>query len=229
MRRRRSFVPSLLHGQQLEERIVLNGSAGNQSASSVLLQGLGGSSNAFRAHSAPATAALINLAYQSFQQDFNTVRATYLAAVKNGTATQSDLTAFQNYTLQRTNLLAQQVTNSLLLYKPGVGHGPKLDSPLPIVIFEINGVTDKARSMARQPVPLATQLTGITPADISSRTPLSAMTTTIDPIPAPGSSATTIALDTIAQDSAIQASLTMTLNSITIIRNGNFGNGNSHN
>jgi hypothetical protein len=226
MRKRRNFVPSCPQTLRLEERVVLNG-GGNQVATSVLLQGLNGPARGFRAHAAPATAALINLAFQSFQQDFRAVRATYLAAVVNGTATQADTQAFQNYTIQRTNLLAQQVTNSFLLYNPGVTRGPNVDSPLPLIVFGINGVKDR-RSMPRQQYsPLVTQLTGYSPDMVTTRS-MAVAANTINPIPGPGASATTIALDTIAQDNAIEATLVATLNSVTIVRNGNFGNGNSH-
>jgi hypothetical protein len=191
------------------------------------LQGLNGSVRAFRPHSPAAVEALINLSYQSFQQDFTAARATYLAAVANGTATPADMLAFQNYAKQRTNLLAQQVINSFLLYRQGTTRGQRVDSPLPVVLYAINGVADK-KIMPRQIIPLVTQLTGLTPAMIAAPPANPAMPSPSSPIPAPGSSATTIALDTISQDNAIAAARVATLNSVTIVRNGNFGNGTTH-
>jgi hypothetical protein len=229
MRIPRKFIPSSLQTAQLEERVVLSGIVRNQAATSVLLQGLNGQVNVFRRNSAPAAASLVDLAYQSFQQDFRAARATYLAAVTNGTASTADMTAFQNYTIQRTNLLAQQVNNSFLLYRAGVSRGHGLDSPLPLIIYSINGIQDR-RAMPRQIIPLVTQLTGFSATLVTMRTtPTTDSTNPVNPIPMPGASATTIALDTIAQDNAIEASRVSTLNSTTIVRNGNFGNRNGHN
>jgi hypothetical protein len=208
MRSRRNFVPSCPQTLKLEDRVVLNG-GGNQSATSVLLQGLNAPARAFRPHTAAAASSLVDLAFQSFQQDYGAVRATYLAAVQNGTAATGDMTAFQNYTQQRTNLLAQQVTNSLLLYTPGTTRGNRLDSPLPLIVLRINGAVDANGKSPRQ-------MSGTLVMNLKNSTP------------SPGASPTTIALDTIAQDNAIEATRVATLNGVTIVRNGNFGNGNSH-
>ena len=208
MRKKHQFVPSCFQVSQLEDRIVLNGST-RQLANSVLLQGLNVPVRGFRPHSAAAVSALVNLAYQSFQQDFGAARATYIASIANGTASPADETAFKNFITQRTNLLAQQVTNSFLLYGPGAMRGRGLDSPLPLIVNAISGVNDSnTKVRPRATVPLATQLSTSTPS--------------------PTDSATTISLDTIAQDNAIQASNVTTLNGVTIVRNGNFGNGTSH-
>lgn len=208
MRSRRNFVPSCPQTLKLEDRVVLNG-GGNQSATSVLLQGLNAPVRAFRPHTAAATSSLVDLAFQSFQQDYGAVRAIYLAAVQNGTAMPADMTAFQHYTQQRANLLAQQVTNSLLLYNPGTTRGNRVDSPLPLIVLRINGATDSKNAALRQ-------MSGSLMSNLMMSTPSS------------GASATNIALSTIAQDNAIEAARVATLNGVTIVRNGNFGNGNSH-
>ena len=206
MRRRHQFVPSSPEGSRLEDRVVLNGT-GNQVANSVLLQGLNGPARSFRPHASAAVASLVDLAYQSFEQDFDAVRATYFSAVENGTATMPDMTAFKNYTQQRTNLLAQQVINSYLLYSPSTTRGHGVESPLPLAVAQINGAADK-KPMLKQGSPLLMNLN--------------------TSIVSPGSSATTITLSTVAEDNAIASSRVATLNGVTIVRNGNFGNGNKH-
>jgi hypothetical protein len=188
----------------LEERMVLNGSS-TQLATSVLLQGLNGPARAFRPHTHASVSALVDLAYQTFQQDYQSVRATYLASVQNRTASTADMMAFATYTTQRVNLLAQQVTNSLLLYSQSTTRGHRQDNPVPLIIARINGGVSGATP--RQSGSLSSNL--------------------MSSIPAPTASPTTIALDTIAQDNAIEASHVGTLNGVTIVRNGNFGNGSS--
>jgi hypothetical protein len=202
----RKFRPSCLMNVVLEERMVLNGSS-TQLATPVLLQGLNGPARPFRPHTHAPVSALVDLAYQSFQQDYQSVRATYLASVQNRTALTTDMVAFGTYTTQRVNLLAQQVTNSLLLYSQGTTRGHRQDNPVPLIIARINGTATDTRATPRQ----------------TSNLRMNLMTS----IPDPTASPTTIAIDTIAQDNAIEASRVATLNGVTIVRNGNFGNGSS--
>jgi hypothetical protein len=190
----------------LEERVVLNGGGGGLQGSPVLLQGLHAPARAFSPHKPASAASLVNLAYQQFQQDYTAVRATYFAAVQARTASANDYSTFLNYTQQRTNLLAQEVTNSLLTYSTSTSRGHGSQDPLPLVVLQINGGIDP-RTRLRQ-----------TNAQ-SLYQNLYATTPNID------ASATTIAIDTAAQNNAIQASNVATLNSVTVIRNGNYGNG----
>jgi hypothetical protein len=176
----------------------------------VLLENMFARRRAFRRHVAPPVSSLVNLAFESFEQDYRAVRATYLAAVNNGTATENDKTTFTNYTTQRVNLLAQQVTNSFLVYGRSALQGAKSDSPLQIVVFRINGGT----SLPNNP-----------PTPRQGQSLLGSLTNTTAAINA---SETSIALSNIAQDSAIEATRVSTLNAVTIIRNGSFGNGKSH-
>jgi len=210
MRTRRKFTPSL-QPSELEKRIVLSGYHGpNRMGAAVLLQRLHGPARPFRPQAqAPASvSSLVDLSYQSFQQDYGAVRATYLSAVANGTATSFDKTAFEGYTTQRVGLLAQEVTNSFLLYAASASRGKKADSSLPLVIRAINGQTDDRMNSPRGSGSLLMNLKNSTPANDASPT--------------------TVALSTIAQDNAIEASRVSTLNGVTIIRNGVFGSRSKH-
>ncbi len=215
MRTRRKFTPSL-QSSELEKRIVLSGYHGpNRMGAAVLLQRLHGPARPFRPHAPVPTpgqasvASLVDLSYQSFQQDYGAVRATYLSAVANGTAIDKDKEAFDTYTTQRVGLLAQEVTNSFLLYAASATRGKRSDSALPLVIRSISGgAADGRMNSPRRSESLVSNLTKSTPA--------------------PDSSATTVALSTIAQDNAIEASRVSTLNGVTIIRNGAFGSRSKH-
>jgi len=210
MRTRRKFTPSL-QPSELEKRIVLSGYHGpNRMGAAVLLQRLQGPARPFRPQAAaPASvSSLVDLSYQSFQQDFGAVRATYLASVADGTATDKDKDAFDSYTTQRVGLLAQEVTNSFLLYAASATRGKRSDSALPLVIRSINGQSDSRMNSPRGMGSLVSNLK--------------------DSTPAPASSPTTVALSTIAQDNAIEASRVSTLNGVTIIRNGSFGSRSKH-
>jgi hypothetical protein len=205
MRTRRDFRfrPSCPRAAALEDRVVPTG--GGTQASPVLLQGLHAPARVFGPHRQPAASSLVQLAFQSFQQDYTAVRATYLASVQNRTATAADTATFKTYTAQRVNLLAQQVLNSLMVYAQSTTRGHRVTSPLTIVVERIDGVPNPNVGLQQQS--LYANLTGT--------------------IPSADASPTTIALDTIAQDNAIQASGVAALNGVTIIRNGNFGNARS--
>jgi hypothetical protein len=207
MRARRSFRPACLDVSTLEDRVVLNGGGGGLQGSPVLLQGLHAPRRVFNPHGNPAASSLVDLAFQSFQQDFQSVRATYLAAVENRTATAADTLAFNAYIQQRADLLAEQVTNSLLVYSLSTSRGHRTADPLPLIVSRLNGAMDARGAAPRQP-------SGTLVMNLQNTTP------------AVGASSTTIAVDTIAQDNAIQANRVATLNSVTIIRNGNFGTNN---
>lgn len=201
MSRRNAFRPSEVPGVKLEDRVVLSGGAGSMS-SSVLLR-------TFRAPQRavvtprPSVASLVDLAYDSFQEQFRQVRATYLNSLRAGTATTADLEAFQDYVAQRVDLLAQQITNSMLVYPKGAARGTGGASVLPLLVARIKGNSTATPPGALQPGTLKSALT--------------------DTAPAAGASETTIILSTMAQDDAIEASRVSTLNGVTIVRNGYFG------
>src|SRR5262245_59982520 len=131
----KKFTPSQVSTILLEERVVLHG--GGTIGSPVLLQGLHAPARIFRRRQPAAVSSLVDLAFQSFQQDYRQVRATYLASVQAGTAVDADKSAFTQYTTQRVNLLAQQVTNSLLVYPKSATRGNRSDSALPLIILRI--------------------------------------------------------------------------------------------
>lgn len=204
MRTKRDFRPSCDQVERLEERLALSGTSGTV-GSSVLLQGLR-RQPLFRAQRPASVASMVDLAFQSFQQEYRQVRATYLAAVQAGTAQAGDKTAFENYTAQRVNLLAQQVTNSMLVYPKGASKGNQGVSALPIMVARINNST-LTQTGQRQSGSMLTALNAN--------------------IPSVDASATTIALNTIAQDNAIESTRVTTLNSVTIVRNGYYGSSRS--
>jgi aspartate-semialdehyde dehydrogenase len=200
---RQSFRPACMQGERLESRVLLNGSQGTV-GSPVLLQGLHAPAHIFHSRKSAAVSSLVDLAFQSFQQDFRQVRATYIASVQNQTASSADKTAFENYIQQRTNLLAQQVTNSLLVYPQSTTRSNRSDSALPLIIVRINGAMDTRNAAPRQ----------------NSGTLLKNLMQTTPDVNA---STTSIAIDTIAQDNAIESFRVATLNGVSIVRNGYFG------
>jgi hypothetical protein len=200
---RHRFLPTNVDRSVLEDRLVLNA----RTASPVLLQGLHAPVRVFRPGAKAPVSSLVDLAYQSFLQDYQAVRGTFYASLQDRTATDADRTAFTNYTRQRVNLLAQQVTNSLLLYNQSTSRGSRQDDPLPLIVLRINGATDRR---------------GVTPRQ--QTTPASSLVQSLtDSTPALNASPTTIALSTVSQDNAIEASRVATLNGVTIVRNGDFG------
>jgi hypothetical protein len=198
MRPRRHFRPSTVEFTSLEPRLALHG-ASNSLGAPVLLQGLNAPKNAFAPHTSVATSALVDLAFQSFQQDYSAARATYLAAVANGTATAADQSAFTNFTHQRVSLLATQVVNSLLVYNASTQRGHRSSDPLPTLSQKLISSGDN-KAVPRSSGTLDGSLVNSTP-------PFNA-------------SPTTVSLDTFAQDNAIAASQVTVLNGITLIRSG---------
>jgi hypothetical protein len=194
-----------VRSEQLEERVVLNGSGGTI-GSPVLLQGLHAPAHVFHSRKSAAISSLVDLAFQSFQQDFRQVRATYLASVQSQTATDNDTMAFKNYIKERTNLLAQQVVNSFLVYPQSTTRSHGSSSALPLIVARINGPQARGATPS-QTATLVTNLTMNTPAS--------------------NASTTTIAIDTIAQDNAIESFRVATLNGVSIVRNGYFGSAQS--
>jgi hypothetical protein len=205
MRARRRFQPSRLADVALEERMVLSG--GGAQGASDLLRGLHAPARVFTPHKPVSVSSLVDLAFQSFQQDYTAGRATYLAAVQDRTATSADTLAFQKFTTQRVNLLAQQVVNSLLIYGNTTSRGHRSPDAIPVVQQKLIATGD-TKAVPRATGTLAGSL--------------------IASIPAADASTTTVALSTFTQDNAIAASRVAVQNSVTILRNGNFGSTNTN-
>lgn len=205
MRQRRGFRPSALghDGAGLEDRMVLSGGFRGVQSVPVQLQGMYAPVRAFRPGRPAAVSSLVDVAFQSFQDEYQAVRNTYLASVRDGTATQKDTDAFKSYTTQRVNLLAQQVVNSMLTYGQSTRRGHRTDSPLPLIQQRLITSNDN-RATPRSGPTLAKNLE--------------------DSTPAYNASPTSIALAIAAQDNAIQAARVSTQSLVTVVRNGNFGN-----
>ena len=202
MSSRTAFRPTDIPGVRLEDRVVLSGGAGGAMGGSVLLRNVRTPSRVVRP-ARPSVSSLVDVAFDSFQEQFRQVRSTYLASVQAGTATDADRKAFNDYVAQRVDLLAQQVTNSMLVYPKGSSRGNDGSSVLPLMVARIKGDASTDAETGRQTTTLKSSLTSSTPA--------------------PGASETTIALASMAQDDAVEASRVSTINGVTIVRNGYFG------
>jgi hypothetical protein len=198
MRTRREFRPSSIQSAALEARLALTASSGTL-GSSVLLQGLTAPANAFGKHKKVAASALVDLAFQSFAQEFDSARSTYVTAVQNRTATAADEMAFVNFTDQLVGLLANQVVNSLLVYTVSTKRGLHSNDPIPVLEQKLINVND-GKAVPRSSGTLDTSL------KVS--------------IPPYNASPTTISLDTYAQDNAIASSAVVIQNGVTLIRSG---------
>jgi hypothetical protein len=198
MRPRRGFRPSGLGLLSLETRLALSHSS-SVISSPVLLRGVTAPVNAFAPHKNVASTALVDLAFQSFRQDYDAARATYLASVANSTATSADQSAFTNFTHQRVSLLANQVVNSLLVYSISTQRGHRSSDPLPTLSQKLISANDN-KAVPRSSGTLDGNLISTTP-------PFNA-------------SPTTVSLDTYAQDNAIAAAQVIVLNGVTLIRSG---------
>jgi hypothetical protein len=111
--------------------------------------------------------------------------------------------AFQRFTVNRVNLLAEQLANSFLQTPQSTVRGHSLPSPLTVLGKRINGLTSTSTPNPFQVGTLGNSL--------------------VATIPAPNASATTIAIDSAAQSNAIQTAQVAMINSITIHKNGDFG------
>ena len=204
MQSRNRFRPAL---GQLEERVVLSHAA--PSTYSVISDNFSGRQFTIK-HGRPApVVSLVNAAFDQFEQDYRQVRSTYFGAIGSGTATASDFFAFTNYTIQRVELLAQQLTNSLLQAPLSAQRGHKLPSPLIGVARKINGFAPA--NMGGNPFAVGTLGNAL-----------------ISSTPGIASSATTLSLDSLAQDNASEAARVAMIDTVNIIKNGFFGNSKKH-
>jgi hypothetical protein len=197
MREKKSFRPSL---SGLERRLVPSHGPSTYSVLTGNDQG-----KAFvLSHTKPTPiVTLVNAAFAQFNQDYSQTRAVYFGAIANQTATANDTVAFNHFTVDRVNLLAQQLANSFLQTPQSTTRGHHLPSPLTVLGKRINGL-----STTSTPNPFAVGTLG---------------NALIASVPAPNASATTIALDSAAQNNAIQTAQVAMINNINIIKNGDFG------
>jgi hypothetical protein len=190
MKSRHEFRPSL---GALEDRKLLS-HVHARHPFSVVTAGLNlGPSTIRQGRQAPIVA-MINASFDQFVLDYGQARSAYYGSISKQTATVVDTGAFKVYTQQRVNLLAEQLTNSLLQTSASTAYTFRHPYPVTIVPRRINGAT------------------GATLANALSTT-----------VPAPGSSPTTIALDSLAQDTAVEAARVTMINGADIIKTGAFG------
>jgi hypothetical protein len=191
---RHKFIPSA--PDQLENRVVLSRTT---LGLSVLTSGLAPRQRVLNREQQALTAE-VQQAFTSFQSDYNQARATYFASIQtNAPAANSAMTAFSDYTQQRTALLAQQLVSSFIQSPQGTakapGEPPALKTLIKSKIIGPNG-GGPAGSLYRS---------------------------LIDTIPQPGVDAPTETLYSLSQDNAIQTAETAMLNGVSIIKNGAFG------
>ncbi len=194
MKRRHGFVPSAL--DQLETRVVPSQTT---LGLSVITSGLTPRQRVLNREQQALTAE-VQQAFASFQSDYNQARATYFASIQtNAPAASSAMTAFSDYTQQRTSLLAQQLISSFIQSPQGTakapGEPPALKTLIKSKIIGPNG-GGPTGSLYRS---------------------------LIDTIPQPGVDAPTETLYSLSQDNAIQTAETAMLNGVSIIKHGAFG------
>ncbi len=198
MKRRRPFIPS--QWDRLESRVVLSQTTLGLSP---VVSGLSPHLQALN-RKQTALVAEVNQAFDSFQGDFDQARATYFASIQGDpSASGSAVTAFQDYTEQRTLLLAQQLVGSFVQSPQGTAHAPGQPYALKqLVESKVIGPKGKGPQGS-----LITSLQTTIP-QVSDSMLASSPTTT---------------LYTLSQDNAIAAARTAVLNGVSIIKSGAFG------
>jgi hypothetical protein len=196
MERRRKFRPTA--PDALEARLVM--SHGPSRAASVLLSGVTGSGVIQRGQAQASITALVNTAYASFEADYTQARSLYLASIQGPQAAGS-VQAFQVYTTQRVNVLAQQLTSSLL------------ESPQATV--RVKGQANTLSALISRRVSNVNVSTSLMKALMSS-------------IPAMGLSPASQTLYSLSEDNAIEASQIAVINGVNIMKFQDFGNKAKH-
>jgi hypothetical protein len=195
---------------ELEARVVPSHTPARH-VYSVVIGGFHPNSLALKQNQTASVLALVNASFDQFQQDYSQTRATYLAAVANNTATLADKGAFNAYTNQRVNLLGQQLVNSFLRSLASTLHTPGTPPPLSAITRKIDGAN---------PGTNASNTTAFAGGTLG----FSLISTTPDPT----ASTTTVALESLAQDNAIEAARVAMIDTVNVIKNGDFGNGSTH-
>lgn len=201
MRPKHEFIPSF--ADQLELRVVLSRTTLGLSS---VVAGLSPHLRALNRHQTALTAE-VNQAFDSFQNDYDQARATYFASLQasdgSAGAVASAMTAFTDYTVSRTELLAQQVVSSFVQTPRGTAKAPGHPYALKQLV-ESKIIGPKGRGPAGS---LIDSLNGTIP-QIDASVLTSQPTTT---------------LYTLSQDNAIQAARTAVLNGVSIMKSGAFG------
>ncbi len=198
MERRHQFIPKVT--EQLEGRVVLSRTT---LGLSTVVSGLAPHLQALN-RKQTALIAEVNQAFDSFQNDFDQARATYFASLQTSPSSAgSAVTAFQDYTKQRTLLLAQQLVSSFVQTPQGTARAPGQPYALKqLVESKVIGPKGKGPEGS-----LITSLDETIP-QVSDSMLASSPTTT---------------LYTLSQDNAIQSARTAVLNGVSILKNGAFG------
>lgn len=148
--------------------------------------------------------AQVNQAFMSFQSDFDQARATYYASIQSlpspAAPATTQMSAFNMYTTQRVELLAQQLLGSFL-------QGPA--QPV-----RPHGVQNPIQKL------IATKI--IEPQGVGPEGSLAQSLK--ENISMPGATAPTEALNSLSQDIAIATAQTAVINEISILKVGAFGN-----
>jgi hypothetical protein len=195
MKPRHGFVPSALG--QLESRVVLSKTT---LGLSVVTSGLSPRLRVLNREQQALTAE-VQQAFASFNGDYDQARASYFASIQsNPTAASSAITAFTDYTQQRTSLLAQQLISSFVQTPQGIAKAPGQPPALQQLI------ESKIIGPPRHGSPTGSLYKSL-----------------LATIPQPGVDAPTESLYSLSQDNAIQTAETAILNGVSIIKNGAFG------
>jgi hypothetical protein len=198
MPRRRQIIPSAL--DRLEGRVVLSQTT---LGLSTVVSGLSPHLQALN-RKQTALVAEVNQAFNSFQSDFDQARATYFASLEaNPAAASSAVTAFQDYTEQRTLLLSQQIVSSFVQTPQGTAKAPNQPYALKALV-ESKIIGPKGKGPAGSLIASLQQ----TIPQISVSMLATSPTTT---------------LYTLSQDNAIAAAQTAVLNGVSIMKAGAFG------
>lgn len=198
MERRRQFTPSV--SDRLEARVVLSQTT---LGLSTVVSGLAPHLQALN-RKQTALVAEVNQAFDSFQADFDQARATYFASLQTSPGSAGPaMTAFQDYTKQRTLLLAQQLVSSFVQTPQGASRAPGQPAALKQLV-ESKVIGPKGKGPEGSLIQSLTETNG----QLGSPALVSSPTTT---------------LYTLSQDNAIATARTAVLNGVSIIKNGAFG------
>lgn len=226
MKRTRRFIPSAT--DQLEWRVVLSQTT---LGLSTVVSGLAPHLQVLN-RKQTALVAEVNQAFGSFQNDFDQARATYFASIQNDTASLQPATdAFQEYTQQRTLLLAQQLVSSFVQTPQGTAKAKGEPSALkPLIEGKVIGPKGKgpAGSLIDSLKNSISSMSGVMEAEATSTSSMTSTatspTSTASPMTPPVlASSPTTTLYTLSQDNAIQTARTAVLNGVSIIKEGAFG------
>ena len=198
----------------LEARSVLSHVS---STFNVLTSGFHPNLLAIRRNRPASPVALVNQAFVQFQQDFTRARSVYDNLVLSGKAQMVDQSAFKGYTDQRVNLLAEQLTNVFISSPLATARSHGMQPAITIISRKINAPARSVDSGGAVTVDYTNFANGTLGRAVETTTP------TFN-----NQSPTSIALDTQAQDQAIQAAQVAMVNALNIIKTGAFGTGSSH-